>query len=90
MPSYLRNSRHSLSSAAGTEQFGLLHVRALLAKTEGNVTRAAELAGVNRRSLQRLIASLGLRDASSRPLGDEPPSRRSEPPPPRRSEPPKR
>jgi hypothetical protein len=26
------------------------------------VTRAAELAGVNRRSLQRLIASLGIRD----------------------------
>ena len=47
--------------AAFTEQFELLYVRALLEKTSGNVTRAAELAGVNRRSLQRLIASLGLR-----------------------------
>jgi transcriptional regulator with PAS, ATPase and Fis domain len=44
--------------AAWTEQFELLYVKALLAKTEGNVTRAAELAGINRRSLQRLIASL--------------------------------
>jgi transcriptional regulator with GAF, ATPase, and Fis domain len=51
-----------------TEQFEILYVKALLEKTAGNVTRAAELAGVNRRSLQRLIASLGLRD-------DEPPSR---------------
>jgi transcriptional regulator with GAF, ATPase, and Fis domain len=48
--------------AAWTAQFELLYVRSLLAKTEGNVTRAAELAGVNRRSLQRLIASLGIRD----------------------------
>ncbi len=47
--------------AVWTEQFELLYVRALLEKTAGNVTRAAELAGVNRRSLQRLIASLGLR-----------------------------
>jgi transcriptional regulator with GAF, ATPase, and Fis domain len=53
---------------AWTEQFELLYVKALLEKTSGNVTRAAELAGVNRRSLQRLIASLGLRH-------DEPPSR---------------
>ena len=48
--------------AAWTEQFELLYVKALLAKTGGNVTRAAELAGVNRRSLQRLIASVGIRD----------------------------
>jgi transcriptional regulator with PAS, ATPase and Fis domain len=48
--------------AAWTEQFELLYVRSLLEKTGGNVTRAAELAGVNRRSLQRMIASLGLRD----------------------------
>jgi transcriptional regulator with PAS, ATPase and Fis domain len=47
--------------AAWTEQFELLYVKALLSQTEGNVTRAAELAGINRRSLQRLIASLGLR-----------------------------
>jgi DNA-binding NtrC family response regulator len=48
--------------AAWTEQFELLYVKALLKKTVGNVTRAAELAGVNRRSLQRLIVSLGVRD----------------------------
>jgi transcriptional regulator with PAS, ATPase and Fis domain len=48
--------------ATWTEQFELLYVKALLAKTVGNVTRAAELAGVNRRSLQRLIVSLGIRD----------------------------
>jgi transcriptional regulator with PAS, ATPase and Fis domain len=47
--------------AAWTEQFELLYVTAILAKTDGNVTRAAELAGVNRRSLQRLIANLQLR-----------------------------
>lgn len=55
--------------AAWTEQFELLYVKAILAKTEGNVTRAAELAGVNRRSLQRLIANLNLR---SRPGSKEP------------------
>ena len=48
--------------AAWTEQFEVLYVKALLEKTEGNVTRAAELAGINRRSLQRLIASLGIRE----------------------------
>ena len=47
-----------------TEQFEILYVKALLEKTSGNVTRAAELAGVNRRSLQRLIAeSSGLAQA---------------------------
>ena len=48
--------------AVWNEQFEMLYVKALLAKTNGNVTRAAELAGINRRSLQRLIAGLGLRD----------------------------
>jgi len=48
--------------AAWNEQFERVYVEALLARTGGNVTRAAELAGVNRRSLQRLIASLGLRE----------------------------
>jgi transcriptional regulator with GAF, ATPase, and Fis domain len=48
--------------AAWSEQFELFYVKALLKKTLGNVTKAAELAGINRRSLQRLIASLGLRD----------------------------
>ena len=55
--------------AAWTEQFELVYVKALLAKTEGNVTRAAELAGINRRSLQRLIASLGLRADDEAPGG---------------------
>jgi DNA-binding NtrC family response regulator len=48
--------------AVWNEQFEMLYVKALLAKTNGNVTRAAELAGINRRSLQRLVAGLGLRD----------------------------
>jgi transcriptional regulator with PAS, ATPase and Fis domain len=48
--------------AAWNEQFERVYVDALLARTGGNVTRAAELAGVNRRSLQRLIASLGGRE----------------------------
>jgi transcriptional regulator with PAS, ATPase and Fis domain len=56
--------------AAWTEQFELFYVKALLAKTNNNVTRAAELAGINRRSLQRLIASLGIRDESSGPASD--------------------
>lgn len=47
-----------------SEQFELLYVKALLEKTRGNVTRAAELAGVHRRSLQRLIAGLNIRDDS--------------------------
>ena len=50
--------------ALWTEQFELLYVKAVLAKTDGNVTQAAELAGVNRRSLQRLIANLNLRTRS--------------------------
>ena len=52
--------------AAWTEQFELVYVKALLAKAEGNVTRAAELAGINRRSLQRLIVSLGIREPTER------------------------
>ncbi len=59
--------------AAWTEQFELLYVRALLAKTGGNVTRAAELAGINRRSLQRLIASLGIREPTDSPPSIPPP-----------------
>ena len=59
--------------AAWTEQFELLYVKALLAKTQGNVTRAAELAGINRRSLQRLIASLGIREPAEAPRVEPPP-----------------
>jgi DNA-binding NtrC family response regulator len=47
------------------EQFERRYVEALLKRTRGNVTRAAEVAGVHRRSLQRLIASLGGRIAES-------------------------
>jgi transcriptional regulator with PAS, ATPase and Fis domain len=54
--------------AVWNEQFEMLYVKALLAKTKGNVTRAADLAGINRRSLQRLIAGLGLRDQDD-PIG---------------------
>jgi transcriptional regulator with PAS, ATPase and Fis domain len=45
---------------AWTESFESVYVRTLLQKSGGNVTRAAEAAGVNRRFLQRLIARLGI------------------------------
>jgi transcriptional regulator with PAS, ATPase and Fis domain len=51
--------------AAWLGQFDELYARALLAKTGGNVTRAAESAGVNRRFLQRLIGRLGLREGKA-------------------------
>ena len=44
---------------AWMDQFERRYAEALLQRTGGNVTRAAELAGVHRRSLQRLLASLG-------------------------------
>ncbi len=47
--------------AAWGEQFDSIYLRALLDKTDGNVTRAAELAGISRRSLQRLMIRRGLR-----------------------------
>ncbi len=37
-------------------------MRALLDETQSNITRAAEIADVNRRSLQRMLSRLGLRD----------------------------
>jgi DNA-binding NtrC family response regulator len=46
---------------AWTESFESVYVRSMLKKTDGNLTRAAELAGVNRRFMQRLLARLGLR-----------------------------
>jgi transcriptional regulator with PAS, ATPase and Fis domain len=49
--------------ALWTERFEVLYVSALLRRAGGNVTRAATLAGVERRSLQRIIAQHGLRDA---------------------------
>jgi transcriptional regulator with PAS, ATPase and Fis domain len=46
---------------AWTEAFESVYVRSMLKKTGGNLTRAAELAGVSRRFMQRLIARLGMR-----------------------------
>ncbi len=43
-----------------TDQFELLYARAILKKAGGNVTRAAELAGINRRTLQRMLARVGI------------------------------
>jgi DNA-binding NtrC family response regulator len=48
---------------AWTESFESIYVRSMLKKTGGNLTRAAELAGVNRRFMQRLLARLGIRAA---------------------------
>lgn len=44
-----------------TESFEQVYVRAVLKRARGNVTHAAELAGVSRRFLQRLAARLGVR-----------------------------
>ena len=38
------------------------YLQAALERTGGNVTRAAELAGVNRKFIQRAMKRLGLRD----------------------------
>jgi transcriptional regulator with PAS, ATPase and Fis domain len=46
---------------AWTESFERVYVRALLRRTGGNLTRAAEVAGVNRRFMQRLVLRLGLK-----------------------------
>jgi transcriptional regulator with GAF, ATPase, and Fis domain len=46
---------------AWTESFELVYVRAMLKLVGGNVTRAAERAGVSRRFLQRMVARLGIR-----------------------------
>jgi transcriptional regulator with PAS, ATPase and Fis domain len=45
---------------AWTETFESIYTRSLLKKTGGNLTRAAELAGVNRRFMQRLVARLSI------------------------------
>jgi transcriptional regulator with GAF, ATPase, and Fis domain len=57
---------------AWMEQFESVYVRAMLRKTGGNVSRAAELAGVNRRFLQRMLARLGIRSADERGSGGDP------------------
>ena len=48
-----------------------VYVRHALERADGNVTHAAELAGVSRRFLQRLIARLGLRAAEGAGEADE-------------------
>ena len=57
------------------ESFEEIYLRAMLRKTGGNVTRAAELAGVSRRFLQRLAARLGIKalDVGSDPADREEP-----------------
>jgi DNA-binding NtrC family response regulator len=50
---------------AWIEQFETVYVRTLLQSTGGNVTRAAEAAGISRRFLQRIMARTGVR-------GDDP------------------
>jgi transcriptional regulator with GAF, ATPase, and Fis domain len=54
---------------AWTENFELLYVKSVLARANGNVTHAAELAGVSRRFLQRLVVRLGV---STQELGIDP------------------
>ncbi|HMJ16742.1 MAG TPA: sigma 54-interacting transcriptional regulator [Polyangiaceae bacterium] len=56
---------------AWTESFESIYVRSMLKKTGGNLTRAAALAGVNRRFLQRLVARLGLRTTDNEQLEDD-------------------
>jgi len=48
---------------AWVESFESVYVRDVLVRCGGNVTRAAERAGVSRRFLQRLIARLGIKPA---------------------------
>ncbi|MBI2388059.1 MAG: sigma 54-interacting transcriptional regulator [Deltaproteobacteria bacterium] len=62
--------------SAWMESFESVYVRAMLKKTGGNVTHAAERSGVSRRFLQRLIARLGIKpgEVGARPEdfeGDE-------------------
>jgi DNA-binding NtrC family response regulator len=52
-------------------QFEALYVTQLLRRTGGNVTRAAEIAGVSRRYLHRLLSELGMRGAASVASGSD-------------------
>jgi transcriptional regulator with PAS, ATPase and Fis domain len=56
----LKEARH-----AWTKSFELVYVRAMLKMVGGNVTRAAERAGVSRRFLQRMVARLGIRSSDA-------------------------
>jgi transcriptional regulator with PAS, ATPase and Fis domain len=55
---------------AWIESFESVYVRHVLGRARGNVTHAAELAGVSRRFLQRLIVRLGMRMHDGRGDGD--------------------
>ncbi|HEY0483665.1 MAG TPA: sigma 54-interacting transcriptional regulator [Kofleriaceae bacterium] len=57
---------------AWTESFELVYVRTMLKLVGGNVTRAAERAGVSRRFLQRMVARLGIRSGDGAVDGDDP------------------
>jgi len=46
---------------AWMDRFETFYLSTLLKKTNGNVTRAAEMAGMHRRTLQRIMLSLGMR-----------------------------
>ena len=61
----LKEARHS-----SLDRYEEIYVTAALHQANGNVTRAAERAGVSRRFLQRLIARLGIRNADSDPFTD--------------------
>ncbi len=50
---------------AWTKTFEMAYVRAMLRTVGGNVTRAAERAGVSRRFLQRMVARLGIKAADA-------------------------
>jgi DNA-binding NtrC family response regulator len=50
---------------AWIEQFESAYVNSQLTKTGGNITRAAEAAGVSRRFFQRLMARLGMRSGEA-------------------------
>jgi DNA-binding NtrC family response regulator len=52
------------------ERLEHLYAQSVLSRAEGNVTRAAELAGVSRRFMQRLIARLGIREGVSESVDD--------------------
>jgi DNA-binding NtrC family response regulator len=56
---------------AWTSSFESVYVRSMLKKTGGNLTHAAELAGVNRRFMQRLLGRLGIRAADVVDADDE-------------------
>jgi transcriptional regulator with GAF, ATPase, and Fis domain len=56
-----------------TKSFELVYVRAMLRMVGGNVTRAAERAGVSRRFLQRMVARLGIKPGEDADARDAPP-----------------